>query len=41
MAILKEKQSELAKTEAHIQMLRDNLDEKNREFQVILRFKTC
>lgn len=35
MAILKQKQSELAEIEAHIQVLKDNIDEKNREFKVI------
>lgn len=34
MAILKEKQAELAEIEAHIQLLKDNIDGKNREFKV-------
>lgn len=34
MAILKQKQSELAEIEAHIQLLKDNIDGKNREFKV-------
>lgn len=34
MAVLKQKQAELAEIEAHIQILKDNIDEKKREFQV-------
>lgn len=35
MAILKQKQAELAEVEAQIQILKDNIDEKQSEFQVI------
>lgn len=35
MAVLKQKQAELAGVEAQIQKLKDNIDEKNREFKVI------
>lgn len=35
MAILRTKQQELAAVEAKIQALKDNLDQKSREFQVI------
>lgn len=34
MAILKQKQAELAEIEAHIQKLKDNIDKKNSEFKV-------
>lgn len=34
MVILKQKQAELAEIEAHIQLLKDNIDGKNREFKV-------
>lgn len=40
MAILKQKQAELAEIEAHIQLLKDNIDGKNREFKVISLLKT-
>lgn len=39
MAILKQKQAELAEIEAHIQLLKDNIDGKNREFKVLLYLK--
>lgn len=35
MALLKQKQGELAEIEAHIQKLKDNIDKKNSEFKVI------
>lgn len=35
MAVLKKKQAELAEVEAHIQVLKDNIAEKNREYQII------
>lgn len=35
MAVLKKKQAELAEVEAHMQILKDNIAEKNREYQVI------
>lgn len=35
MAVLKKKQAELAEVEAHMQLLKDNIAEKNREYQVI------
>lgn len=34
MALLKEKQIKLAEIEAHLQVLRDNLETKQREFKV-------